>query len=275
MHGNGHIRIDGARLPLRLLLFCLLVEVALVVADAFLNYGGLLDSKPLRRVFNIAREDGLATWFMVLQTFVAGCVLALLALLAKAGGEARQALGWAFLSAFFIYMSADDAAEIHERLGSTFKGAARRGEDGATLTELQALFPSYDWQLVVLPVFVACGVFMLWFLYRRMRERTSLLMLVAAVGCMGSAVVIDFFEGLGDEHPWNVLEYLRARFDASDYTVSHFARSLEEFLEMCGISLLLALFTRQLVAHSGTALSVHFDGGGGAPPRAEPQSPKR
>ncbi|NND66314.1 MAG: hypothetical protein HKN19_01890 [Halioglobus sp.] len=50
MSGDRHIRIDGASLPTRLLLFCLTVEVALVVADAFLNYGGLLDAKPLRRL---------------------------------------------------------------------------------------------------------------------------------------------------------------------------------------------------------------------------------
>lgn len=262
MHGNGHIHIDGARLPTRLLLFCLLVEVALVLADGFLNYGGLLDSKPLRRLFNIAREDGLATWFMVTQTFVAGCVLALLALLARARDEGRAWLGWGALAAFFIYMSADDAAEIHERLGSTFKQAAKGADDGAALSELQALFPSYDWQLVVLPVFVGIGLFMLWFLYRHISERRSLCLLLAAVGCMGSAVVIDFFEGLDDEHPWNVLEYLRAHFEASDYTVSHFAKSLEEFLEMCGISLLLALFTQQLVAGSGGALTVRFEGGG-------------
>lgn len=258
MSSDPHIRIDGARLPTRLLLFCLGVEAALVLADAFLNYGGLLDAKPLRRLFNIAREDGLATWFMVTQTFVAGVVLCLIALLEKAANDNRAFLGWGALSAFFIYMSADDAAEIHERLGSTFKGVAKGAEEGAVVADLQALFPSYDWQLVVLPVFIGAGLFMLWFLRRHIRERASLLMLVAAAGCMGTAIVIDFFEGLDEEHPWNVLEYARAHFDVSDYTVSHFGRSIEEFLEMCGISLFLALFTRQLVERSRGSLSVHF-----------------
>ena len=69
------ININGQRLPGRIFVFCLVIELSLVVLDAVVNYGELTELGPLKRLFNITREDGLATWFMVTQTFVAALVL--------------------------------------------------------------------------------------------------------------------------------------------------------------------------------------------------------
>jgi hypothetical protein len=256
MHQNEiRISIDCQRWPVRIFLFCLIVELILVSLDALINYGRLIDVSPIRRLFNIAREDGLATWFMVIQTFVAGLVLCLIAVVSGHRGAGRGGvLSWGFLAGFFIYMSADDAAEIHERLGSTFKKLLQTGESEATgglFSQVQSLFPSYDWQLVVLPLLALAGLYMVFFLLREFEDRSSRVILILAVVIMATAVLLDFFEGLAHDHTWNLHSWIGARWSLSEYTVSHFSRSLEEFFEMLSISLLLTLFVRHLIDKVG------------------------
>lgn len=232
-------------------MFCLTVELLLVGLDAFINYGRFIDIGPIRRLFNITREDGLATWFMVMQTFLAGLVLWLIALVQRSRlASRRNWLSWGFLSGFFIYMSADDAAEIHERLGSTFKALLKtnyRETSDSLLVQVQGLFPSYEWQLVALPLLAGAGLFMLFFLLTEFRDRKSRVILFSAVGIMATAVLLDFFEGLDKTNPWNPHSWIRESFSLSKYTVRHFSKSIEEFLEMCAISLLLMLFTTHLI----------------------------
>jgi len=257
------INVNGQYLPTRIFLFCLIVELLLVALDAFINYGRFIDIGPIRRLFNITREDGLATWFMVTQTFLAGLVLWLIAMVQRSRSASRSNwLSWGFLSGFFIYMSADDAAEIHERLGSTFKKLLRSNENETSdslLAQVQGLFPSYDWQLVMLPILASAGMFMIIFLLTEIRDRKSRTILFSAVSIMAIAVLLDFFEGLDKGHAWNLQGWIKETFRLSDYTVRHFLKSIEEFLEMCSISLLLMLFTTHLVSRVDHQLMINFN----------------
>lgn len=259
------INVDGRRWPARIFVFCLIVELSLVALDAFINYGDLIDvGRPIRRLFNITREDGLATWFMVIQTFVTGSVLWLIAVVMYCRGENPVSVfSWGILSGFFIYLSADDGAMIHERLGSTFKEVFRGSEhsaNGGLLNQAQGLYPSYDWQLVVLPLLASVGLFMIYFMVRKFRDRKSRVTLLAAAGVMAMAVSLDFIEGLDSDHPLNPYGWIRSTFALSEYTVSHFAKSLEEFLEMFGITLLLVLSTKYLIKSVEPELTLVFDG---------------
>ena len=265
-HGPGEARIpvNGRRLPGRIFVFCLVVELAFVVLDAVVNYAELTELGPLQRLFNITREDGLATWFMVSQTLVAGLVLWLIFLVSRSRGEGRGVqLAWGFLAGFFIYLSADDGAKIHERMGSVFAelNESVDPDDAAGLAaRVQELFPSYEWQLVMLPLLAAAGLFMLVFLLQEIRDRRGRLLLFLAPAFMAVAVGLDFIEGLDDEHAWNVQVWIREAFDLSAYTVRHFAKSLEEFLEMVAISLLLVLFVRHLIKKVDARLLIDFRG---------------
>lgn len=254
------IHIDGQRLPGRIFLFCLIVELLLVGLDAIINYGRFIDIGPIRRLFNITREDGLATWFMVMQTFLAGLVLWLIALVQRSRSASRSNwLSWGFLSGFFIYMSADDAAEIHERLGSTFKEVLRtnqRETSDSLLVQVQALFPSYEWHLVVLPLLAGAGLFMLYFLLTEFRDQKSRVILLSAVTIMVIAIMLDFVEGLDKSNPWNPHSWVRESLTLDNYTVRHFSKSVEEFLEMVSISLLLMLFTAYLMDRVNPQLTV-------------------
>ncbi len=256
------LAINGQRLPGRLFIFCLVIELSLVLLDAVVNYGELTDLGPIQRLFNITREDGLATWFMVTQTFVAALVLWLIFLVHRSRCYGRwQVIAWGFLAGFFTYMAADDGAKIHERLGSVFSelnSSAGSGMPDDLPGRLQAIFPSYDWQLVALPLLAGAGLFMLIFLWREFRDRKGRVLLFVAAGFMAIAVGLDFIEGLDDSHAWNAQVWIREAFDLSKYTVRHFAKSLEEFLEMVAISLLLMLFTRHLIQTVDSRLVVDF-----------------
>ncbi len=266
MSGSGAaLAVDGQRLPRRVFLFCLIVELSFVLLDAIINFGRFSSFGPIRRLFNIAREDSLANWFMATQTFVVALVLWLIFFVYRsrrhedAGITGKRVFGWGFLAGFFTYMAADDGALIHERMGSVFEKiyppSKTTAEDGF-FGWLQAVFPSYEWHLAVLPLFVAAGLFMLFFLWREFHDRRSRVLLLLSAGFMGFAVLLDFFEGLRSSHPWNVYAWMWKALEVKKYTVKHFARSLEEFLEMLAISVLLMLFLRHLVRIVGTRLTV-------------------
>ncbi len=59
---------------------------------------------------------------------------------------------------------------------------------------------------------------------------------------------------------FDVEPLLSSPIDLSNYTVRHFGKSLEEFLEMVAISLLLMLFVRHLIKTVDSHLLVDFRG---------------
>ncbi len=254
------IAADPDRLIRNLLIGCIAFEVFFVLIDAFITYGKLIDISPIRGLCNIAREDGLASWFMVIQTFMAGLTLWAIFLVERARLSTRWTrAGWGILALFFTVMAADDGAEIHERLGNTFLAvvyAAPSGEGPPSLgTRILDFFPSYPWQALLLPFFAGMGLFLLLFLWRKLDPPSSRIVIVAALGLFVVAVGLDFIEGLEKSHPWNLHTWIETRFQVRDpYTVRHFSKSLEEFLEMLGITLLWMSFVKHLTRTSRQTL---------------------
>jgi hypothetical protein len=247
------LTVDTERLAGRVLLVCVLAETALLFLDYHVNYGRATDIGALRRLFNLAREDGLASWLGTTQTILTALTLWLTYRLARAKPTPRwRQAGWLALALFFTYMAIDDGAQLHERLASTVDALT---EDSSGLL---TSFPSYTWQILFMPLFGALGVFMLVFLWRELPTRASRLVLVSAIGCLSLAVLLDFFEGLEPDHALNLYSYVDdntdldlwagERFDRSAYdTLQHFSRSSEETLEMFAGSLLWFVFLRNLV----------------------------
>ena len=122
----------------------------------------------LRRLFDIAREDSLASWFACTQTLLLGLTLGFIWLCKKnQPNRQREALGWLILTRFFLYMAVDDGAQIHERLGTVFKKTMEQAGNNLDF------FPSYTWQIIFLPVFVGLGVFTYYFLWNQLTEKIS------------------------------------------------------------------------------------------------------
>ncbi len=240
---NIMMEIPEQKIIRMLLLSAIAVEIILVLLDAFVNYGKFTDIGAIRRMCNIAREDGMATWFASTQTLLAGLTALMVYIFSKHLG--KPAIGWLVTALFFMYMAFDDGAQIHERVGTAFEVIAKRG-DGGMLGTLLNISPSYPWQLVFVPVFGAIGLYMTYFLWKELSLSSSRVLMFLALASMGFAVGLDFIEGLDKEHPWNIYTFIRDYFETRSYTVWHFAKVLEEFLEMLSISFFWVVFTKHL-----------------------------
>ncbi|MDX8380884.1 MAG: hypothetical protein R8M14_02085 [Ghiorsea sp.] len=241
------IRLDDKKIISWLFLTMLSIELLLVLLDGFVNYGKFTDIGPIRRLFNIAREDGMATLVASTQTLFAGLTAMLVYSVSKKMGKVKkQTMGWLITALFFIYMGIDDGSQVHERVGSAFKIMAERN-DGGLISLLLHLSPSYPWQLIFLPIFGGIGLYMTYFLWRELKDSDSRKLVFLALAFMATAVVLDFIEGLDKSHPLNIYTYLRNYFEVSSYTVSHFAKVMEEFLEMLSISTFWVVFTKHFL----------------------------
>ena len=249
------LTIDSRRTILVIFSVCLGAELAFVLLDATVNYSRWTDYGMIRRLFNITREDGWASWFGVTQNFmVAVTVWWIWVLTRRIPGSAKPARGWMTLAILITYMAIDDGAKIHERLGSVYEKAAGGEGPGSGLL---GLFPSYPWQILFVPVFGAIGIFMLVFLTRQLRSRLSIALVFAGLGLFAVATGIDFIEGLDQDHKLNIYGYLdrtndwdeftRKQFHNNPYeTMRHFGKSVEEFMEMFGMTLIWVALLRHL-----------------------------
>ena len=243
----AQLDINAGRLISVLFFVLVSAEVFFVLADAIINVGELSEIGAVRRFFNIAREDGVASWFAVTQTWMLGLTGMFLFALVRSGDSARwRRVGWGIIAFFFIYMAMDDGAQFHERIGTAAK-IMLHGEDADSGIRVAGFFPSYAWQLVFLPIFGTFGLFILWFLNKELQVTRDKVMVVAAIGLLVLAVVADFFEGMDLDHPLNLHGWIFYTWDVTEYQVSHFSKSIEEFMEMLAMTFFWITFLRHLV----------------------------
>ncbi len=255
--GATHARLDvDAGRAIAVLLLCLVgAEVFFVLADAIINVERLTELGPIRRFFNITREDGVASWFGVTQTWMLGLTAGLLYLVTRAQDGVRwRRVGWAVLALFFLYMAMDDGAKFHERVGSSVKEILGGGDNDSRQI---GFFPSYTWQLVFLPIFGSFGLFVLWFLNKELSSTRDKILVVVAIGLLVLAVVADFFEGLEIDHPQNLHGWIKRTWSLSTYQVQHYSKSIEEFMEMLSMTILWVVLLRHLV-RKATRLELRF-----------------
>jgi hypothetical protein len=221
-----------------LLVFCLCIELLILLLDLLINFFQLIDSRSIQHMFNVAREQSVGTWFSVVQAAFTGMVLLAIYFLKM---DEKRVLGWLILGCFFIYMSVDDAAKIHERLGS-YVAKKSSEADASLLGGLGDIFPSYDWQWVFAPFFIGMGCYILLFLWKQLNSFRLMIYVLAAFSCWAVAVGIDFIEGID-----GLFEGWADNLGVKKYTVSHPFLMVEEFLEMFGTTLFLCVFVRVLV----------------------------
>ena len=64
------VNVDTRRVILVAFVTCLAAELVFVLLDATVNYSQWTNLGMIRRMFNITREDGMASWFGTTQTFM-------------------------------------------------------------------------------------------------------------------------------------------------------------------------------------------------------------
>jgi len=259
------VPLNVGRLSRRLSLVCLGAVVFLWWLDYYVNYSEWTNIGAIRRMCNMTREDGLASWFQITQTLLTG--LTALLVWASVRGKSSDrwhVRGWLVVALFFLYLAVDDGAQVHERVGTAFDTLRERGIGPGTL------FPSYAWQILFVPLLGGIGLFMFAFLWGVFGSRGARLAVLLAIALQAAAVGLDFQEGLSAEHPLNVYSAIVNRWDFTEFadrefgetpfdTVTHFSQSLEEGIEMLSISIFWALFVRHLAREPGAVAYRFYD----------------
>ncbi len=215
METGGTLTLDPPRLARRALIAVLFIQLALMVGDLVFNYWDALGHISIRRIFNVAREQSLPTWFASLQAGLVAATAWLLWRMERSGG-------WLFAAGFFLYVSIDDASEVHERVATALS------ESYPTLPFLSD-YPSFSWHILVAPVLaaglLAVGVF-LWFRIPTGRTR---LLVFAGLAAFAVSQSLDVLEGVD-----GLFEGWASDLGVAEYTVGHGLRAVEELLEMLG-----------------------------------------
>ena len=234
--------LNGDLIALRAAQVCAAMILLVGLLDVLFYFFELLPSKYLRRSFNIAREESFGTWVSTNISLFAGLAALVLALHSKTNNNNKMAIGWLVVGLFFLFVSFDDAAKFHERLGTTLR---RRGEE-LTDTDLDSWFPSWGWQLYVMPFFAFMGGYLVVFLYQAVPARTRFWIYIG-MGLLATAVSIDFVEGAIDR-------------DQKDLV--HLMRLCEEMIEMFGMTAFLYLFLLTMSNESVLKVASSKDAGG-------------
>ncbi len=253
---NDHLKLgfDVKKRIKHLFYILVAINISLVLSDFVFNFLKVLPHSRLRAMVNMAKESSIANWYSTSIMLLIGLVALALAHKERIKDSVKTFYSWMLFGCFFIFLSMDDGAEIHERVSTSFKSLFKEGEDaggfiGFVYSIFEA-FPSYAWQLTFLPIFGAIGLYMLVFSFKQIEQKAPRRWLIYGLTCLVVAVGIDFIEGIlkYGEIPWDDLPLKK-------YTITHNTRVLEEFLEVLGSIWILRSF---LGHYWGSAKSITF-----------------
>ncbi|MCF8084907.1 MAG: hypothetical protein K9M96_17645 [Deltaproteobacteria bacterium] len=218
------------------------IEFALILLDLILAFTPWIPVIELQKIFDMTRERSTGTWLSVTLSLLCGIALLMIFFAVKACGcPKKEAVGWFFLSVFFVYMSVDDAAWIHERSGDFLDRLVSSNALPYGLSSIVGKFPTYYWFLIMGPFFAAMGLFMLSFLWQRFGKLGLRKYIIFPMIGLAGALLIDFAEGTG-RGIWR----LKTVTGMSERSVFHLIRLTEESLEILSIILLLLAFMKYL-----------------------------
>lgn len=246
--------INEYSLPKRMFWYLWLVCCGLVACDSVLTFHDVTGYYVFNRVFDMTREESIPNWYASILLFCIALTCAVTYTIQRRRVDRRDALPWVFFAGFFTFLSMDDGAKIHERLGSFFRELAEEGDGVFTVfqTVLEAA-STYSWQIFVLPVFLFFAFFILLWGFNNISVRETHRWILLGGFFIAIALGLDYFEGLVD----NGVIDLEGR-PLSVNTIEHYQRVLEEFSEMTGfICILRGLCVHLLSLETHISLSLY------------------
>ena len=128
-----------------------------------------------RSILDVRDETSLSTWASVSVMLLVGVTCLLLY-------KTQKRRGWLLPGLLFLFLSADDATLIHERVGKVVH--PHIGDSGV-----------YTWLLAMGPLLAILGVSTLLVLFRAFRDRPRAFRdVVLGFGLMATALMIEAFE---------------------------------------------------------------------------------
>ena len=230
-----HFRL-GIRAGLDRWLFA--VVAALVSIDVLMSAiqfaGGVSLPPGVVRVFDLALEGSMPTWYSSAQLLLATGLLAVIASRKLAVRDSHR-LAWLGLTIGFAFLSLDETASLHEEWGLLLRGVVRR----------EGIF-YFRWTIIALALMPVLLI-TFWSFLASLPRRTRLEMIAAGAVFLSGAVGLELVTG----------------FMASRGSQQSFAYALvnagENGLELLGIAMLVGTLLRYQGESSGTSyLDISF-----------------
>lgn len=204
---TGAIRLNVSRRHV------LVAGAALLAIELILEalFAAPLPSYTVQMWFDLNGEANIPSWFSSTQLFAVAALAAYAALAECAAWRAPLSRsGWWLASAIFLYLSLDEAAQLHEAVGEQVS-------KHVTIGALQENV--YYWLPAFLPAIVFGGLYLAVFLWSRFRSRPRLLLLAAlGLACWLLVPLSELLDGVTRlSRGWR-----------------HVAWGFEELLEMVG-----------------------------------------
>jgi hypothetical protein len=187
-------------------------------------------------------EGNLPSWFSSAQFMALAAILYATGALRRriAPEERRMAALWFACAGGAVFLSLDEGAAVHEKIGD-FILYNLAGEKHGALGRWIDAFPSYFWLLVYVPLALPLAALILRLLARELGRRIWALALAVAIYLTGAAA-LDFLEGaFGTAERTGIPLRLPG---GAHVTLDTFM--IEEFLEMIGVALAIAIFSGHL-----------------------------
>lgn len=216
----------------------LALEVLVVVLDIVFCVYRVTNLSPIRRFLDMTREESVGTWVSSMLFLLIGVQCFLLSLSIDPNESKWRKLDWYVFSVFFIFLSIDDAARIHERFGSAFAILVDKSKPDTFLYKVGHWFPSYYWQLLYMPLLATMALCLFLLIFLKSKDSFLKLTIFLGFGLLGFSQCIDFVEGLDPDY-----RMIRDLFSIRFTTADHFVKIFEEFLEMLGLTVI--FFTLQ------------------------------
>lgn len=189
MNAGLSLRISGA--GVRCLYVCLIAGDALFALMTLLSdVKHPLAAHYVATHFDLKREGNVAVWYSsTVLLLTSAAALAVGRIRYEGAREERRRHVWTLASLFFLALSIDETAQLHEKAGVLFTkhvGTVRWLTEGG--------WPAFGWMLVLLPLIVLFMALMLlamrWFLRLHLRSRRLMLGGVLCwVGVLGAELV--------------------------------------------------------------------------------------
>ncbi len=201
---------SGAWSVRRVLFVLLAWDALLLLGHALLQFSWRLRyaAPELKQIFRVSSEDSLVTWTSVVTMSALGVAVFV-------HGVRERSFALRAAGVWFLFLSLDDEAQLHERFGRLLGGG------GVT----------YGWVVSFLPVYALVGVLVFALLWRATRtEPTARRGLVAAHGLWALAVLLE----IPEKH------LIRSNATWSGLELQHVTKFAEEGAELVAPALLLA-----------------------------------
>lgn len=213
--------------PLRKLFYALLLITAvfallngLLGLEHFLN-----DGEDMRQTYvflDLDTEANLPTWFTTVLLFCSSLCAALIAALRRHASAPLWPYWWA-VSGIFLYLSVDEATQLHESWGNIHPAIA----------QLDGVF-HYSWVVPALALVALSALIFAKFFFSLPQRTQRLLLLASAVYLLG-AIGMEMLKA-----------YMLTVWETGEGTVTGVLVIVEESLEQIGASLFLVTFLAYL-----------------------------